>query len=174
MPLNKQQLLIPRVLCVGGKEGEPNDTSGDFITGDILTQTVKSVHKWKSAKLKHSVYLDPDFIEKFPHLFKPLPWWYGRSVEEMPEYLIFIDDGKTEFVLKVEKYLFHKDTTEYWAFEYLWENEPDVKRMALSGWEPADESEYQEYKKSQGCRVCPDCDSIWSGNERCPECNPMG
>jgi len=24
MPLTKQQLLIPRVLCIGGKEGEPN------------------------------------------------------------------------------------------------------------------------------------------------------
>ena len=87
MSLTPQELLIPRVICIGGKDGEPNDTSGDFISGDILTQTVKSIHKWRSEKLKHSVYLDPDCAIKFPHLFHPLHWSEFREVEDMPHYV---------------------------------------------------------------------------------------
>ena len=130
MPLTKQQLLIPRVLCIGTKEGEPNDTSGDFITGDILTQTVKSIHKWKSEKLKHSVYFCDKWIEQFPHLFKPLPWWEKRSASEMPDYV----KDNNGVVHKVEK-LITKDGNSW---------------STVSGdIEPADESEYQEYQKQK-------------------------
>ena len=144
MPLIKEQLMIPRVLCIGGKEGEPNYPGSMVKTGEILTHCTGITNgRYYESKDGHLIHLPLNF----PNCFKPLPWWYGRTVDEMPLYLKFIDDGKTEFVLKVEKYLFHKDTTEYWAFEYLWENEPDVKRMALSGWKPADLTDYMEYQK---------------------------
>jgi hypothetical protein len=136
MPLTKQQLLIPRVLCIGGEQGKPNDTSGDYITGDILTQTVKSIHKWKSEKLKHSVYFCDKWIEQFPHLFKPLPWWYGRTVEELPEYLN-IDGG----VFKVDMYDFGNDVVYVFTITVV----PVLLRQCT----PADESEYQEYQKQK-------------------------
>ena len=137
MPLTKQQLLIPRVLCIGTKEGEPNDTSGDFITGDILTQTVKSIHKWKSEKLKHSVYFCDKWIEQFPHLFKPLPWWYGRTVEEMPEYILA---SKTYGIVKVN---------EWRCMGELCLALTDDGMLSAANWEfePEDESEYLEYQK---------------------------
>ena len=141
MPLTKQQLLIPRVLCIGGEQGKPNDTSGDYITGDILTQTVKSIHKWKSEKLKHSVYFCDKWIEQFPHLFKPLPWWYGRTVEEMPEYvkntdILSMNNGKVYKVIK------HEDN-----FVYLEaRNNP---RFHIENFEPADISDYQKYQKQK-------------------------
>jgi len=137
MSLTKQQLLIPRVMCVGGKEGEPNDTSGDFITGDILTQTVKSVHKWKSEKLKHSVYLDASFIEKFPHLFRRLAWCDYRDDKIGVEYVRYkktgtvlpasntVYNGKMFFIGPSKKY------------------EPGIR------FEPADLSEYTEYQKQK-------------------------
>ena len=147
MPLTKQQLLIPRVLCIGTKEGEPNDTSGDFITGDILTQTVKSIHKWKSEKLKHSVYFCDKWIEQFPHLFKPLPWWYGRTVEEMPKY---VKDENGE-VWKVTKYFIDSSVACFYTGEiekkgWLKGTETPFNLLAV---EPADEAEYQEYQKQK-------------------------
>lgn len=161
--LSKQQLLIPRVLCIGGKEGEPNDTSGDFITGDILTIAVKSIHRWMSEKLKQWVYLDPDCIEKYPHLFKPLPWWYGRTVDEMPKFAKHI---KTGSVIDISD----------WYVSHLGciaMRDDENNEVYPDSWnyEPADEAEYLKFNKY---RKCPDCDSIWRGNERCPECNPMG
>lgn len=137
MPLTKQKLLIPRVLCIGGNDGEPNDTSGDFITGDILTQTVKSVHKWKSEKLKHSVYLDPDFISKFPHLFRRLAWCDYRDDNIEVDYVRYI---KTGAVLPVShtvyngKMFFIGPSKKY---------EPGIR------FEPADESDYLEYQNSK-------------------------
>jgi hypothetical protein len=145
MPLTKQQLLIPRVLCIGGEQGKPNDTSGDYITGDILTQTVKSIHKWKSEKLKHSVYFCDKWIEQFPHLFKPLPWWYGRTVEEMPEYvkntdILSMNNGKVYKVIK------HEDNFVYLEVVPVLRNNP---RFHIENFEPADISDYQEYQKQK-------------------------
>jgi hypothetical protein len=28
-----------------------------------------------------------DFISEYPHLFRPMPWYEGRTAEEMPEYV---------------------------------------------------------------------------------------
>ena len=135
--LTKQQLLIPRVLCIGPKEGEPNDTSGDFITGDILTQTEKRFSKWKSSKLKHTVYLDTSFIEKFPYLFRRLAWCDYRDDKIEVGYVRYI---KTGIVLPAShtvyngKMFFIGPSKKY---------EPGIR------FEPADESEYQEYQKQK-------------------------
>jgi hypothetical protein len=137
MPLTKQQLLIPRVLCIGGKEGEPNDTSGNFISGEILIQKFKDKpEKWYNERLQFSVRLKPEWVLKFSHLFNPLPWWYGRTVEELPEYLN-IDGG----VFKVDMYDFGNDV----AYVFIITVVPVLLRQCT----PADESEYQEYQKQR-------------------------
>lgn len=147
MGLTKEQLLIPRVMCVGGKEGEPNDTSGDFITGDILTQTEKRFSKWKSSKLKHTVYLDTSFIEKFPHLFRPMPWWEGRKPEDMPEYVVFNNDSLA---------VYYKVTTWDKISENIWQfvlNDSRKFSYDMTVWgstiSPATEQEYNEYIKQK-------------------------
>jgi len=137
MPLTKSELLIPRVLCIGTKDGEPNDTSGDFITGDILTQTVKSIHKWKSEKLKHSVYLDPDFIAKFHHLFRRLAWCDYRDDKIEVDYVRYI---KTGIVLPASHTVYNGKTFFIGPSKKY---EPGIR------FEPADESDYQEYQKQK-------------------------
>jgi len=127
--LTKQQLLIPRVLCIGTKEGEPNDTSGDYISGNIIT-VGDYLSNSDFLSMKATAEYLGGLVEKFPHLFKPLPWWEKRSASEMPDYV----KDNNGVVHKVEK-LITKDGNSW---------------STVSGdIEPADESEYQEYQKQK-------------------------
>lgn len=154
MPLTKQQLLIPRVLCIGGKEGEPNYPGSRFMTGDIIEQNGRDY--WS---IKADAWLNQTTVKKFPHLFQPLPWWYGRTVEELPDYVkqTGMEDSAgnpvQDVVMKVKKH--HSAGNGEWrddsiniffADSYL-TGTPGSFTYAV--WEPADESEYQEYQKQK-------------------------
>ena len=140
MALTKQQLLIPRVMCVGGKDGEPNDTSGNWITGDIyyLSPWDKGTYKSYETGREVSEPLMVHLAQSMTHLFKPIPWWYGRTVEEMPLYVWL----KGKSVCKVD----------VWDFKY---EEAMIFRgniittVSIDLLTPADESEYQEYQKQK-------------------------
>lgn len=138
MSLTPEQLLIPRVMAIGTEPGTPNDTSGDFISGDILTQTEKRFDKWESKMLKHTVYLSIDFIEKFPHLFRPMPWYEGRKPEEMPQYLKHGENGK---VRKVARYF-------NWATMIV-EFEGGRTRRLTDKWIPCTEADFIQYQNSK-------------------------
>jgi len=132
--LTKQQLLIPRVLCIGGKDSKQGDRlwpESRLKVGDILTLNYGIF--WCDEF--ESGYVD-GFYLYFPHLFKPLPWWYGRAVEELPEYLN-IDGG----VFKVDMYDFGNDVVYVFTITVV----PVLLRQCT----PADESEYQEYQKQK-------------------------
>lgn len=159
--MNIEQLMVPRVMCIGTEPGTPNDTSGDFITGDVLTQTVKKFGKWKSQMLKCSIYLPPEFVEKFPHLFRPMPWYEGRKPEEMPLYLKSIALYKDFHIVEAKN---------HYATFFIGIKDGQYWEAPYDEYLPATEAEYLTYK---GYRKCPDCDSVWGGNERCPECFPM-
>ena len=139
MPLTKKQLLIPRVLCIGGKDGEPNDTRGLWITGEIYTYKKHESDGYECyINDANTLAMPVNYPDKFPHLFKPLPWWYGRTVEEMPEYV------KNEYhVFNVEKWVI--DKTAYLGFVYVHKG---YKELSID-LTPADESEYQEYQKQK-------------------------
>ena len=133
MPLTKQQLLIPRVLCIGTKEGEPNDTSRDYISGNIIT-VGDYLSNSDFLSMKATAEYLGGLVEKFPHLFKPLPWWYGRTVEEMPLY-VKSHDGvyfKIKWVNSVN-WMFYNDT-DFIEGKYC---------------EPATLEDYQEYQKQK-------------------------
>ena len=117
MPLTKQQLLIPRVLCIGGKDGEPNYPGSRFMTGDIIEKNGRDY--WS---VKADAWLNQTTVDKFPHLFKPLPWW-ERDESELPEYVKSIETGRVYKRIKSVK--------------------------AYEGFEPADEADYQEYQKQK-------------------------
>lgn len=145
MPLIKTELMIPRVLCIGGKEGEPNDTSGKWISGRIIELT----ENWPNCQ--NPFYLVPGYdikyFNQYPHLFKPLPWWYGRTVEEMPQY---VKDENFE-VWKVTKYFIDSSVACFYTGElekegWLKGTETPFNLLAV---EPADEAEYQEYQKQK-------------------------
>jgi hypothetical protein len=89
------------------------------------------------------------FCPQFPHLFRPLKWWEGLAIDELPKYVKF--DGKVSKIIKLiwgdedkgEPYctkveyngdgLFHLDNQ--YQLKGFWWNEVD----------PATEAEYQEY-----------------------------
>lgn len=141
MPLTKQQLLIPRVLCIGGKEGEPNYPGSMVKTGEVLTLCTGITNgRYYESKDGHLIHLPLNF----PNCFKPLPWLYGRTMEEMPEYITV--DGDT---LKAEEYdLYPPVVNGVSGLVWVRLNEKllpiDLRKAA-----PADLSDYLEYQKQK-------------------------
>jgi hypothetical protein len=78
------------------------------------------------------------FCPQFPHLFRPLKWWEGLAVDELPKY---VKSQTTKFVAKVE----YKNVG---VFVYVKNTRFDEWHALTSyseGIESATESEYQEY-----------------------------
>ena len=124
MPLTKSELLIPRVLCIGGKDGEPNDTRGLWITGEIYTYKKHESDGYECyINDANTLAMPVNYPDKFPHLFKPLPWFEKREESELPEYVKSIETGRVYKRIKSVK--------------------------AYEGFEPADLSDYQEYQKQK-------------------------
>lgn len=158
MPLIKTELLIPRVLCIGTKEGEPNDTSRDYISGNIIT-VGDYLSNSDFLSMKATAEYLGGLVEKFPHLFKPLPWWYGRTVEELPDYVkqTGMEDSAgnpvQDVVMKVKKHHsagngeWRDDSINIFCADSYLTGTPGS--FTYAGWEPADESDYQEYQKQK-------------------------
>jgi hypothetical protein len=50
------------------------------------------------------------FCPDFPHLFRPLKWWEGLAVDELPKYIKWeLDDSITEYFKVVEWLLIKND-----------------------------------------------------------------
>mgnify|MGYP003405361601 FL=1 len=140
MPLTKQQLLIPRVLCIGGKDGEPNYPDSPFCVGDILTY-LDGMYFDKDNNCGISTY---DIIG-FPHLFSLLQWWEKRKVNDLPQY---VKDENGE-VWKVTKYFIDSSVACFYTGElekkgWLKGTETPFNLLAV---EPADLTDYMEYQK---------------------------
>lgn len=133
--MTKEQLLILRVMCVGGEEKGLTDTSGEFVNGDILTEG-KFVRLSGEWHMLTKIILEK-ICEDFPHLFQPMKWWEGRQPEDMPLYL---KAKKTGAVRKVLSYTRNPEG----AADFAGEDFP----TALEWFEPATEQEYNEYQNS--------------------------
>ena len=93
---------------------------------------------------KDSVCLFDITRSVFPHLFKPLPWWYGRTVEEMPEY---VNTNSVYGIRKVKEWAFIKgEKLDRWRVE---DTRGEIYSTFHLDITPADESEYQEYQKQK-------------------------
>ncbi len=135
MPLSKEQLMIPRVLCIGTEDGKQNYPKSLFKSGQVLELDNIS-HDGRNCYVVPSY--DIDYFLSYPNCFNPLPWWYGRTVEEMPEYV------KNEYhVFNVEKWVI--DKTAYLGFVYVHKG---YKELSID-LTPADEADYQEYQKQK-------------------------
>lgn len=143
--MNTEELLMPRWKVIADWPGSKYWGIGDVLLFEKCEHGYY-YEKWcptKSIWYEDYKPMPKQSFKNYPHLFRKLEWWEDRNTEDMPEYLKYFDeDGKLEFVLKVEKYKSHKDSGLFWCFEYFWENEPDVKRMSLTGWIPATKEEY--------------------------------
>lgn len=143
MPLSKEQLMIPRVLCIGTEDGKQNYPKSLFKSGQVLELDNIS-HDGRNCYVVPSY--DIDYFLSYPNCFKPLPWWYGRTVEEMPEYVSHTLKGVTTY---------HKVLAWAWGGNgWLWEGVGD-ERGDFFVWsdhfqyQPATLEEYQEYQKQK-------------------------
>jgi len=149
MPLTKQQLLTPRVLCIGGEKGKPIHPLDCYLTcGDVLTRSNEK--SWKSKDFDMNFYFCDEWIEQFPHLFKLIPWWEKREESEYPEYILFTSDymhfNKGD-VYKWESW--GKDNYDRCQFRKN-EDKHGLAAVPFGHWvEPADLSDYQEYQKQK-------------------------
>lgn len=135
MALTKEQLLIPRVMCVGTEPGTSNFPGSELKTGEIVTLDLVYGDKMRFAWIKRGVFLYEESVAKYPNCFRLMPWWEGRKPEDMPEYVRIKNK-----VLRVIKYNL--------AFgEFLPEKSKYMKRLEYT--QPATEQEYLEYQKEK-------------------------
>ena len=137
MSLTPEQLMIPRVMCIGTEVGTPNNPSnGSYISGDIYTKT-DHTYVWCSKLIGH-VFFEEDWAKKYPHLFRPMPWYEGRKPEEMPEYL---RPSKTYGIVKIN---------EWRCIGEMCLALTDDGMLSSNNWEfePSTEAEYIAYQNS--------------------------
>jgi hypothetical protein len=128
---------------VGGKEGEPNDTSGYFITGEILEMPESASPYYIGESPK--TFISKTDIAKFPHLFRPMPWWEGRQPEDMPEYLRG-SGSKGDVFFKVLQWRLCTDSL------WQWINSTDGDTFYLQEYctyQPSTSEEYEEFLKQK-------------------------
>ena len=141
-----EDLLKPRYKVQANYPYSPFK-KGQIITFNGLSQG-KYFHEYTKEAPVH-LEADEDGETEYPAIFMEVAWHYERAIEDMPSYLSYTNDsGIIDFVLKVEKYIFHNGSTILWAFEYLWKQEPDIKRMSLDGWLPSSETEYLAHQSN--------------------------
>jgi len=93
--MNTEQLLIPRYEVIA----DYPDSS--FSVGQIIKFELLKTGDWVYRWAKHDGIYEMSLIEfkEYPHLFKPLPWYHGRKIEEMPEYVKWNSSGNVSKVL---------------------------------------------------------------------------
>ena len=124
--MNPEKLLQPRFEVIADYPESP------FTIGDILTMNGSVYGTGNPQQFTR----EPD---KYPHLFRKLPWWEKRERSEMPMYLKHTYNGETTF---------HK--IESWDMEHFlgWLNEKERSCCSLLTWsfdytyQPATEEEY--------------------------------
>lgn len=100
MPLTVDELLIPRFIVRGTKEGTKNYPKSPFLSGQIIAMKRKTTRfpimgennseNWETDIDKKGGGFDLysiTFFEEFPSLFHPLEWWEMRTPEQMPDYV---------------------------------------------------------------------------------------
>lgn len=153
-------------MCVGTEPGMINYPDSEFVTGEILIFGKSLTHSgdeipndngcfWKQDQ---SAYISKRYAEAFPRLFRKLAWCDYRDDSLGID---FVKYKKTGAVLKASSTVY--DGKMFFIGPSK-KHEPGIR------FEPSTEQEYLDYK---GLRKCPDCESTWKGDERCPECFPI-
>lgn len=132
MSLTPEQLMIPRALCLGKEPGDPLwPMCMYFKVGDILAMEDNAYAGPRGGKLHKS------FIDAYPTLFRPIVWWFGRNLDEMPLYLKWKKTGK---IVKPIAYTKRPEG----AAEFPHEDFP----ISLEWFIPATEAEYIAYQNT--------------------------
>lgn len=142
--MSNDELLKPRYELIADYPGNQY-----LAIGDIIELKEQCPTKWFTATLgsnDDAFTFSEMMLDKCSANFRRLKWWEKISEQDLPKYVKFINDAGTfDFVLEIEGWIYHKNSSAVWAFKYLWENEPDIKRMSLDGWLPATKDEYDAH-----------------------------
>lgn len=142
--MTKEQLLIPRVMVIGTEQGKMNYPGSNFRTGEVL----QMYGRWYERENKSPyVSIKASDVAKFPNCFKPLPWWYGRKPEEMPDWVYYISMKGIKEVRKVIHW-------EFFEGHWMWKSEcGEVGNFFYykddEQYQPATEQEYLDYIKQK-------------------------
>lgn len=96
--MTTEELLKERYEVIAPWPGMENNNT---LVGDIITLPSEN---WLYCD---NQYCEPDYFDAYPSNFRRLPWYHGRKIEEMPEY---VNEGG--FIMKV--------TSWYYVFDQLW------------------------------------------------------
>jgi len=128
--LTKEQLLVPRFEVM-----MPYPDS-QFDVGEVLTAYDSMV----------------EYYAKYPSIFRPLPWHEKRSVEDMPEYVKAIYNGRIEDLIGKEV-----------VIRTAWEMDQKPSRFTYDSsikWgfhahmvEISDAAEYEAFKTKQNKKI---------------------
>jgi len=115
----------------------------NLMAMDILIPMVHpfspNVPFWGKEEDKDNPLLWVSFCPKFPHLFRPLKWWEGLAVDELPKYVKW-NSGDRTHVAKIDSYEFNSLLGNVYA-------KTSNNESLLLGEQdhPATEAEYNDY-----------------------------
>ena len=144
------ELLMPRYRVIADY---PNNK---FKVGDILYVHYHKPYHSNNTCTKDKIFdgytgmwIDLSEVEKHPHLFKSIDWFWGRKESDMPKYLKFVWKGKIDEARKVEKWLYEdepKNMGQINGFTHESSFEKGLfPRVSLNGWTPATEEEFNYF-----------------------------
>jgi hypothetical protein len=133
-----EEFLIKRYIAIAV------DTSNKFMVGDIFTHVVD--RSWEIHAAGRWIGVKVDFPNLYPHLFKAIPWYAHRTIEEL-------ESVKYAKVIRTSNYWVPGDIVPVTKFFY--ENDKPLKfdlsghQFYASNIEPSSEEEYKKFKGKQ-------------------------
>jgi hypothetical protein len=87
------------------------------------------------------------WCDKYPHLFRPLKWWEGLAVDELPKYVKWVEGNDVEY-FKVDEWLRFQTNDAFAEGGTLFMHD-DYCTQFVYNYDgeiyPATEAEYKEY-----------------------------
>lgn len=128
------------------QKGELPYPNSPFRVGDILTVKHHPMYNDGEVFGLEDEQDEPNWItypQDFPHIFRPMHWSEGRTLDEMPRYLKRIKSGKE--VVKAHEY---RSIRGNWWVVPEWAKKVGYDSI-VTDYLPATEAEYLEYLKSK-------------------------
>lgn len=126
-----EELLRPRYKVIADYP-QSSLKVGDIISFELQHVEIAKYTALNGDPIKLAVM--EKTVQKYPHLFQPLPWWSDRAVEDMPEYL-YCPSRKMFF--RVERW--HKS---YFIID-------GRQKMQYGNYIPATREEYELFKQQK-------------------------
>ncbi len=137
--METKDLLKPRYKVIADYPENTLEVGQILIESDVFDDWLQTDNFLHGIKKSCAVL--------YPHLFQPLPWYADRKVEEMPEYVKFIQD-EPYYQLDKGVVISWQELDEY--IKSRSELELLSHPIILMGYaEPATKEEYEHYLKNQ-------------------------